>query len=453
MKSKYKNILLVDNQPRVAQALKWMLKDHQSCLASSLSEALSIVRRLDPAVMLFPCDLKNELTTALEWIQKIKELSALIKIIVIIEKNQSNLVIQAIQQGAYDFCEQPLDEVALQYMLERAYSLNTLERDYNELIHMNPYTIHGMITADKKMEHICRMIEKVANVSASILLIGESGTGKEVVAQAIHDLSDRKKGRFIAINCSAIPENLLESELFGYEKGAFTGAYQQHFGKIERANGGTLFLDEIGDLPLSLQPKLLRFLQERKVERVGGNTLLPVDVRVICATNRNLNQLISEKIFREDLYYRINEMEIILPPLRERGQDVLLIAQALLKRFCRELQQSQKQFAQDALELLEAYDWPGNIRELENRIKSTVILTDHKIIHAKDLKLNSGKTTMPFNLRVVREEAERKAIHRALTYTNYNVSQSASLLGVTRPTLYNLLDKLNLRQEDMKICE
>lgn len=453
MKSKYKNILLIDNRPALAQQLKWILKEHQCCLASSLPEALSIIRRLDPPAMLFPCDLKNELTNALEWIKKIKELSAVIKIIIVIEKNQSSLVIQAIQQGAYDFCELPLDEIALQYMLERACSLNLLEKDYNELIHVNTYTIHGMITADKKMEHICRMIEKVANVGASVLLIGESGTGKEVVAQAIHDLSDRKKGRFIAINCSAIPENLLESELFGYEKGAFTGAHQQHFGKIERANGGTLFLDEIGDLPLSLQPKLLRFLQERKIERIGGNALLPVDVRVICATNRNLNQLIAEKTFREDLYYRINEMEIILPPLRERGQDVLLIAQALLKRFCRELQQSQKQFAQDALELLEAYDWPGNIRELENRIKSTVILTDEKMIHAKDLKLNSGKPTMPFNLRVVREEAERRAIHRALTYTDYNISQSAALLGVTRPTLYNLLDKLNLRQEDAILCD
>jgi two-component system NtrC family response regulator len=453
MKFKYKNILLVDTQPTVAQALKWMLKEHQCCLASSLPEVLSVIRRLDPAVMLFPCDLKNELSVALEWIKTVRELSTLIKIILIIEKNQSHLVIQAIQQGAYDFCEQPLDEVALQYMLERAYSLNALEKDYNELIQVNTYTIHGMITADKKMEHICRMIEKVANVSASILLIGESGTGKEVVAHAIHELSDRKKGKFIAINCSAIPETLLESELFGYEKGAFTGAHQQHFGKIERANGGTLFLDEIGDLPLSLQPKLLRFLQDRKIERVGGTALIPVDVRVICATNRNLKQLISEKIFREDLYYRINEMEMILPPLRERGQDVLLIAQALLKRFCRELQQPQKQFSPDALELLEAYDWPGNVRELENRIKSVVILSENKVIHAKDLKLSSGKPTMPFNLRVVREEAERKAIHRALTYTNYNVSQSAALLGVTRPTLYNLLDKLNLRQEDVILCD
>jgi two-component system NtrC family response regulator len=291
------------------------------------------------------------------------------------------------------------------------------------------------------------MFERVAPTNATVLLLGESGTGKEVIAKAIHHASLRGEQPFIAINCAAIPENLLESELFGHEKGAFTGAVSQTKGKIEYAQGGTFFLDEIGDLPFSLQAKLLRFIQERVIERVGGRKEIPIDVRIICATHRNLQTLIDQNTFRSDLFFRLNEITIDIPPLREREGDIIAIANALLQRYCRENNLKEKRFSREASLAMEHYNWPGNIREMENKLKRAVILAESNWITPTDLQLENQQepTALPLNLKAVREEAETAAIKRALQYANHNVSEAARLLGITRPTLYSLFEKYNLQ--------
>ena len=297
------------------------------------------------------------------------------------------------------------------------------------------------------MLKVCRIIEKVAPTNVTTLLLGESGTGKEVVARALHGLSDRKDGAFVAINCGAIPENLLESELFGYEKGAFTGASKQTKGKVEYADGGTLFLDEMGDLPASLQVKLLRFLQERVIERLGGRSEIAVDVRVICATNQNLTELVQQGDFREDLYYRVSEITINIPPVRDREGDASLLANVLLARFAKEHEKNIRCFSDDALTAIETYAWPGNVREMENRIKRAVIMTDDNKVTAEDLELDNvdGEQGLPLNLREVRESAESNAILKAVGLFDGNMSQAAEMLGVSRPTLYSLMDKYGLR--------
>jgi two-component system NtrC family response regulator len=306
--------------------------------------------------------------------------------------------------------------------------------------------LQGLITNDESMLKVCRMIEKVAPSNATVLLLGESGTGKEVLARAVHALSPRADRRFVAINCAAIPENLLESELFGYEKGAFTGASKTTPGKIEVAHQGTLFLDEIGDLPLPLQAKLLRFLQERVIERLGGRSEIPVDVRVVCATHQNLQDMIREGRFREDLYYRLTEITVAIPPLRERHGDAILLAQAFLERHAQEQNRNLKGFTPDALKVLDSHGWPGNVREMENLIKRAVIMADGPMVNAEDLGLNP-KTAReePLNLRQVRDDAERQAVIRAMSRTGDNVAQAAELLGISRPTLYDLMSKLGLK--------
>jgi two-component system NtrC family response regulator len=298
------------------------------------------------------------------------------------------------------------------------------------------------------MGEVCRTIEKVAPADATVLVLGESGTGKELMARSLHGLSNRGDGPFVAINCAAIPENLLESELFGYEKGAFTGAVKTTPGKIETASGGTLFLDEVGDLPMPLQAKLLRFLQERVVERVGGRKEIPVDVRVVCATHKDPKSLIGEGDFREDLYYRVSEITIRIPPLRERSGDVLLLARSFLERFSKQHGNKIQAFSKDALNALEGYHWPGNVRELENRVKRAVIMAEGKQITAKDLELGgeaSEDDSQTFDLREIREQAERQAILRAMSHVGGKISQAAELLGVSRPTMYDLLKKYKLK--------
>jgi two-component system NtrC family response regulator len=297
------------------------------------------------------------------------------------------------------------------------------------------------------MLKICRSVEKIAPTQTNVLLLGESGTGKELLARALHEMGPRGKGAFVALNCAAIPDALLESELFGYEKGAFTGAIKQVLGKIEYAEGGTLMLDEVGDLPLGLQAKLLRFLQERVIERVGGRETIPVDVRVVCATHRDLAALIGEGLFRQDLYYRISEVTIQIPPLRERENDVLMIARVLLRRYSRQMRRPRLNLTPDALQALETYLWPGNVRELENRLKRAVIMSESDQITARDLELEIGEEApaAPLNLRQAREWAERRALQQALIYTDSNVSRSAELLGITRPTLYSLLSKHGIK--------
>ena len=295
------------------------------------------------------------------------------------------------------------------------------------------------------MTRVCRTVEKVAPSMATIVLLGDSGTGKELVARALHDLSPRGKERFVAINCAAIPESLLESELFGYEKGAFTGAAKQTPGKVETANKGTLFLDEIGDLPLALQSKLLRFLQERVIERVGGREEIPVDVRIVCATHQNLEEMIRQGTFRQDLYFRLAEIVLEIPPLKARPGDATLLAHAFVKRFGDEYRRGTMTLLPDAIDAIEAYSWPGNVRELENCIKRAIIMADGTVIKGVDLNLKGTNPEATLNLRQVRDEAERQAVTQVLGRVNGNLSKAAELLGISRPTLYELLDRFGLR--------
>ncbi len=306
--------------------------------------------------------------------------------------------------------------------------------------------IEGLYTQDVGMQAIIKHVFKIAPTSACVLLLGESGTGKELIANALHLHSQNAKGPFVAINCAAIPENLLESELFGFEKGAFTGAYQLTKGKIEQASGGTLFLDEVGDLPASLQPKLLRFLQEKKIERIGGRQSIPVNVRVICATHQNLAEQLQQHRFREDLYYRIAELSLVLPPLRARGQDIVYIANKLLSHYAIEFKKTIKGFTSEAIFTLLHYPWPGNIRELKNKVQRAVILSDNTWIASKDLDLDTKQNTPLSSLKETREKAEKEAIIKALTISRGNVTKAAEILGITRPTLYSMMEKLEMRE-------
>lgn len=368
------------------------------------------------------------------------------KIIVVTGNDDRSNAIEAIALGAYDFYQKPIDPEVLGLIVERAFQLHSLECEHLKLQQQHLQTpFSGIIATSPPMQAVIRMIEKIAPTQATALLIGESGTGKELLARAIHRLSPRAEQPFIAVNCAAIPENLLESELFGYEKGAFTGAVSQTKGKIEYAQDGTFFLDEIGDLPFGLQAKLLRFIQERVIERVGGRKEIAVNVRIICATHRHLPALIEQGKFRGDLYYRLSEIVVNIPPLRERGGDIMTIANSLLQRYCHENQCKEKRFSQDAALALESHVWPGNIREMENRIKRAVILSVNNTISIAELEL--GKQTdnpMPLNLKEVREAAETAAIRRALNYADNNITEAAKLLGISRPTLYGLFEKYGI---------
>jgi two-component system NtrC family response regulator len=350
--------------------------------------------------------------------------------------------------GAYDFCQKPFDAEVLNLIVERAFRLHALQQENRRLQDSADSSSHGIITRDPGMLAICRSIEKVAPSDATVLLIGESGTGKELFARALHHLSPRSAKRFIAINCAAIPENLLESELFGYEKGAFTGASKQTRGKIEFADGGTFFLDEVGDLSPPLQAKILRFLQERVVERIGGREELPVDVRIVCATHQNLRKLIEEGRFREDLYYRLSEIVLSIPPLRERQGDATLLAHAFVNKFSHREGRTVRGFSQEALDAIEGHDWPGNVREMENCIRRAVIMAEGTHIGIADLGLQARSSRAePVNLRQVRDEAERGAINKVLSRVDGNIAEAAQLLGISRPTLYDLMKRHGIRAD------
>jgi two-component system, NtrC family, response regulator len=371
------------------------------------------------------------------------------KVIVLTGQNGEANALKAVAMGAYDFLAKPFEPEMLNLTIERAFRLHELQRENQRLQAMHqPDTLSGLITRDPQVLRVCRTIEKVANSGATVMLLGESGTGKEVLARGLHQSSNRKAERFVAINCAAIPENLLESELFGYEKGAFTGAAKTTLGKIETANGGTLMLDEIGDLPMPLQAKLLRFLQERVIERVGGRQEIPVDVRIVCATHQDLKQLTTEHRFREDLYYRLAEIVVMIPPLRERVGDPALLAHAFVKKFSQEQNRRGLSLSEDALRAIEAHRWPGNIRELENCIKRAVIMAEGNQVTADDLGLPVGlddAAELSLDLRAVRDEAEKKAVIAALARSNGNVLKAAEMLGVSRPTLYDLMHRLGLK--------
>ncbi len=443
-----KVLLIVEDDPGIQKQLKWSFDNYQTILADDREEAITALRRFMPSVVTLDLGLPPDPTNATEGLETLKEILQLApstKVIVVTGNDDRDNAIKAVAMGAYDFYQKPVDLDVLNMIIDRAFQLDQLEKDNVKLQQNSKEPLAGIIATSVQMQNLSRTIEKIAPTNVTTLLLGESGTGKEVLAKAIHGLSNRADKPFIAVNCAAIPENLLESELFGYEKGAFTGATKQTKGKIEYAHGGTFFLDEIGDLPFSLQAKLLRFIQERCIERLGGRAEIEVDVRIICATHQNLQKLIEDGLFREDLYYRVNEITVEIPPLREREGDAIVIATALLKRFNKENAKKVKGFTKEAAQLIETFDWPGNIRQLENKIKRAVIMTDESFLTVEDLDL--GKTSdksLPLNLKQVREIAETNAIKRALTYTNSNVSNAAKLLGVTRPTLYTLFAKYGI---------
>ncbi|HMM47197.1 MAG TPA: PEP-CTERM-box response regulator transcription factor [Thiobacillaceae bacterium] len=443
-------VLVVEDDPGLQKQLKWSLDDYEILLAGDRDSAIAHLRRMEPAVVLLDLGLPPDVdgaTEGLATLQQILSLAPLTKVIVVTGNLDRSNAVKAVGLGAYDFFHKPFEPEVLKLMIARALHLHALEVENRKLAARQSGTaLQGLITASESMLRVCHTVEKVAPANATVLLLGESGTGKEVLARGVHDLSPRAGKRFVAINCAAIPDTLLESELFGYEKGAFTGAAKQTVGKIEYANEGTLFLDEIGDLPMPLQAKLLRFLQERVIERLGGRGEIPVDVRVVCATHRDLAAMIRDGTFREDLYYRLSEITVDIPPLRDRPGDAVLLAQAFLERYARELGRNLKGFTADALAALESHAWPGNVREMENLIKRAVIMADGTQITAADLGLDDGQAEpQPFNLRQAREDAERRAISQALARSSGNIAQAAELLGITRPTLYDLMAKIGMK--------
>ena len=444
-------VLLVEDDVGLQKQIKWSLDDYEIVIAGDRESALAHLRRFEPAVVLLDLGLPPDpdgATEGLATLQQILQLSPATKIIVVTGNQDRVNAIKAIGLGAFDFYHKPFEEQILKLVIDRAFRVYGLEQENRALSARNrSEPLQGLITNDPEMLRVCRTIEKVAPSDASVLLLGESGTGKEVLARGLHDLSNRAKERFVAINCAAIPDNLLESELFGYEKGAFTGAAKQTIGKIEYANKGTLFLDEIGDLPMPLQAKLLRFLQERIIERLGGRGEIPVDVRVVAATHQNLDDLIKTGRFREDLFYRLSEISVRIPPLRERQGDRSLLAHAFLERFAQSQGRPLRGFSPDAIQSIESHSWPGNVREMENTIKRAVIMSDGPHVCLADLGLTpiSDAGNEPLNLRHVREEAERGAVVKALARCNGNIAHAAELLGVSRPTLYDLMGRFGLK--------
>lgn len=439
-------LLIVEDDAGLQSQLRWHFDQYETVVADNRQDAIAAMRLHEASVVIqdlgLPPD-EDGVDEGFKCIQDILRLSPNTKIIVMTGKTDRDNALRAVAMGAYDFYQKPVDPNTLDLIVQRAFHIFELE-DYNRRLNLSQQEpLEGLITNDPQLLKICRQLEKISPTTVTCTLLGESGTGKEVLARAIHQLSPRKTKRFVAINCAAVPENLIESELFGYEKGAFTGANKTTLGKVETANEGTLFLDEIGDMPLNLQAKLLRFLQERVIERVGGRSEIPVDVRVICATNKDLEAMVKAGSFREDLFYRICEMTVNIPPLRNRLGDKVLLARHFKLKFAKEHGQNVTGFTPDAIAAIENYNWPGNIREMENKIKRAVIMADGKYVTREDLGLaEAGELSL--NLRHVRQEAERGAILRALSMTDNNISAAAKLLGITRPTFYDLIKKYDM---------
>lgn len=447
---KLQPLLVVEDDLALQKQIKWSLDRFESVTAHDRESAMTQLRRHAPAVVTMDLGLPPDADAVSEGFKLLEQILGAdpdTKVIVLTGQNDQSNALKAVAMGAYDFLAKPFEPEVLNLTVERAFRLHHLQTENKRLRAMQmPDTLAGLLTRDPQMLRICRTIEKVANTNASVMLLGESGTGKEVLARGLHQLSNRKDGKFVAINCAAIPENLLESELFGYERGAFTGAAKTTPGKIETAHAGTLMLDEIGDMPMSLQAKLLRFLQERVVERVGGRQEIAVDVRVVCATHQNLTQCVKEGRFREDLYYRLAEIVVEIPPLRARVGDAALLAHAFVRRFGQEHRRNLT-LADDALRAIEAHPWPGNIRELENCIKRATIMADGNQITARDLGLAQAAEHADevLDLRTVRERAEQRAVIAALARSNGNIARAADLLGTSRPTLYDLMHRLGLK--------
>jgi two-component system NtrC family response regulator len=452
-------LLVVDDDPGILRAMKWALDGYELLTAEDRRGAVDVARRHGPRVVTLDLGLPphvDEPSEGLAALEEILGIAPSTKVIVVTGNDDRPVAVQAIAKGAWDFCSKPIDSETLRVIIARAFHVFDLEEENRALRSAGEQPLHGVITTDLGMLRICRTIEKIAPADIIVLLLGESGTGKEVLARALHDLNHHRTGPFVAINCAAIPDNLLESELFGHERGAFTGAVRQVKGKIELANGDTLFLDEIGDMPMALQAKLLRVLQHREIERVGGRTPIPVDVRVVCATNQPLQERVAEGAFREDLYYRISELSIEIPSLRDRGEDTVVLAQHFVERFASEHGSHVPQLRPDAVEAICRHAWRGNVRELQNRVRRAVILAEGQKITAADLDLESvldrpaslgaGANAVP-TLREAREQAERRAISAALAASQGNLTAAARILEVSRPTLYSLLRQHDVRGE------
>ncbi len=446
-------LLVVEDDPGLQSQLRWCFENFEVLVADNREAALTELRRHEPVVVLQDLGLPPDAEGVSEGFATLEETLSIApqtKVIVVTGHGDQENALKAVSLGAYDFYQKPVETETLQLIVDRAYQMAELESENRRLLSQESRSpLDGIIAVSPKMLEVCRMIEKVAPTTATTLLLGESGTGKELLARALHSLSDRVDKPFVAINCAAIPENLLESELFGHEKGSFTGAVKQTLGKVEVADGGTLFLDELGDMPLGLQAKLLRFLQERVIERVGGREEISVDVRVVCATNQNLDTAIAEGRFREDLYYRVSEITIPIPPLRERTGGRLILARTLLEKFAAKHNRSFRGFTTEAQNAIQSYQWPGNVREMENKIKGAVIMAEGKYVTPEDMSLESVESRPPsLNLREVRKEAEGQAIRRALVHASGNISRAAKLLGITRPTLYDMLEKYAIKADE-----
>ena len=447
-----RSLLIVEDDLALQKQIKWAMDRFESVTAHDRESALVQMRRHVPAVVTMDLGLPPDADSVSEGFKLLEQMLAIdpdTKVIVLTGQNDQKNALRAVAMGAYDFFAKPFEPELLSLTVERAFRVFELQKENRRLRELHqPEALAGLITRDPVMLRICRTIEKVASSTATVMLLGESGTGKEVLAQGLHQASPRRAARFVAINCAAIPENLLESELFGYEKGAFTGAAKTTVGHIETAHKGTLMLDEIGDLPLPLQAKLLRFLQERSIQRIGGRQEIAVDVRIVCATHQDLQALVKQGRFREDLYYRLAEIVVEIPPLRDRIGDAALLAHAFARRFAQEQNRSLA-LSEEAVRAIEAHPWPGNVRELSSYIKRASIMADGNQIGSEDLGLKAaaddGDAGSEFDLRAAREAAEKRTIVAALGRANGNMARAAELMGVSRPTLYDLMQRLNLK--------
>ncbi|MEE4154140.1 MAG: PEP-CTERM-box response regulator transcription factor [Erythrobacter sp.] len=445
-------LLIVEDDEGLQAQLKWAYDDFEVVIAGNRDSAIAALRSEAPAVVTLDLGLPPDPDGTSEGFAVLDAIMALkpdTKVIVASGHGARESALQAIEHGAYDFYQKPLDIDALGLIVRRAFNLHQIEDENRRLLRAasaDKTVLGRLITGAPEMVKVARTIERVASTSVSVMLLGASGTGKELLARGLHDASNREEGPFVAINCAAIPENLLESELFGHEKGAFTGAVKTTEGKIESAHGGTLFLDEVGDIPLPLQVKLLRFLQERTIERIGGRKTIAVDTRIVCATHQDLESMIAAGTFREDLFYRLAEIVVRIPGLAERHGDAVLLAKAFLKRFAKEMNPGVTGFAPDALAAIDAHEWPGNVRELENRVKRAVIMADGKLVSAEDLDFHGAEeeSAEVLNLKAAREQADRRVIRHALARSEGNISSTAKLLGISRPTLYDLLKQYDL---------
>ncbi|MWV28152.1 PEP-CTERM-box response regulator transcription factor [Aurantiacibacter rhizosphaerae] len=446
-------LLIVEDDAGLQAQLKWAYEDFEVLIAGDRDSAIAALRAEAPPVVTLDLGLPPDPDGTTEGFAVLDAIMALkpdTKVIVASGHEARESALQAIDRGAYDFYQKPVDIDQLGLIVRRAFNLHLIEKENRRLSTKageGNTVLGGLITSAPEMVKVARTIERVANTNVSVMLLGASGTGKELLARGLHDASNRKDGNFIAINCAAIPENLLESELFGHEKGAFTGAVKTTEGKIELADGGTLFLDEVGDIPLPLQVKLLRFLQERTIERIGGRKSIPVDTRIVCATHQDLEGMIADQRFREDLFYRLAEVVVKIPSLAERHGDATLLAKVFLKRFSQEMNPAVTGFAPDALAAIDGWGWPGNVRELENRVKRAVIMAEGKLVSAEDLDLGDEdeEDAEALNLKSAREKSDRKMIRHALARSEGNISSTAKMLGISRPTLYDLIKQYDLQ--------